>query len=148
MNFDKNKIKTATREFINNNYLKNADDFNIDKIYRASKAAGPLALWVKSIIEYSAIFDNIQPLRDEVAQLEADEQIMKNEITELETLIQTLEENIEQYKVDYGKLIAEVENIKAEMTKVKDKVTRSQKLIQNLSAERNRWEDSSKNFKE
>lgn len=56
--------------------------------------------------------------------------------------------NIEQYKQDYGLLIGEVQNIKNEMGKVQDKVKRSQQLIQNLSAERIRWEESSRNFKE
>ena len=70
------------------------DEFNIDKIFRASKAAGPLGMWVKSIIEYSDIFDRIQPLRDEVAQFEEDEQKMKNEMVSMEALITELETNI------------------------------------------------------
>jgi dynein heavy chain 1 len=33
------------------------------------------------------------------------------------------------------------------MNKVEDKVTRSKKLLMNLSSEKYRWEDTSKNFK-
>jgi dynein heavy chain 1, cytosolic len=40
-----------------------------------------------------------------------------------------LEQNIEQYKVDYSLLIGEVQNIKNEMSKVQDKVKRSKQLI-------------------
>ena len=73
---------------------------------------------------------------------------MKNQFEETVSLIKELEENIENYKKDYAILIAEVQNIKGEMTKVVEKVTRSQELLKNLSSERYRWEEGSKNFKE
>ena len=49
---------------------------------------------------------------------------------------------------EYGQLIGELQVIKADKAKVQEKVSRSQKLIQNLSAERVRWEASSQSFKE
>lgn len=45
-------------------------------------------------------------------------------------------------------MIGELQVIKADKQKVQEKVSRSQKLIQNLSAERIRWEASSHSFKE
>ena len=107
-----------------------------------------MAMWVSSLLEYAEIFERIQPLRNELAELEEQHSQMNSEMVKLESLVKQLEQNIEQYKVDYGQLIGEVQNIKNEMGKVQDKVKRSQKLIQNLSAERVRWEGSSKNFKE
>ena len=69
MNFDKDKIKPKVKKFIKTNYLDKKDEFVIVKIQNASKAAGPLAMWVQSLIEYAEIFDRIQPLRDEVEEL-------------------------------------------------------------------------------
>jgi len=66
MNFDKNDIPPNVKEFITNNYLKDDKTFDVNKIAKASKAAGPLALWVKSIVEYSTIFHSITPLRNEL----------------------------------------------------------------------------------
>ena len=108
MNFDKDQIKTSAKKFIKTNYLDKKEEFNIDKIFKASKAAGPLAMWVQSLIEYAEIFDKIQPLRNEVSELQAQHQSMKAEMVELDTLVQQLEHNIEQYKIDYGMLIGEV----------------------------------------
>ena len=73
---------------------------------------------------------------------------MQTEMQKLEQVVQQLEQNIEQYKLDYGVLIGDVQSIKNDSNRVQDKVKRSQQLIQNLSAERVRWEHSSKNFKE
>lgn len=115
----------------------------MEKIFKASKAAGPLALWVQSLVEYADIFERIQPLRNEVEKLEKEENSMKAEMQKMTNLIKELEHNIEQYKVDYGVLIGEVNNIKTEMQKVQEKCQRSVDLIKNLSSERERWEISS-----
>jgi hypothetical protein len=46
MNFDKDSISPSVKAFIKKNYLDKKDEFVIDNIMRASKAAGPLALWM------------------------------------------------------------------------------------------------------
>jgi hypothetical protein len=66
INFDKNDIPPAVKAFITKEYLSDVQNFDPEKIMRASKAAGPLALWVKSIVEYSSIFHSITPLRNEL----------------------------------------------------------------------------------
>lgn len=59
LNFDKNLIKPSVRKFIQQNYLEKKEEFVIEKIFKASKAAGPLALWVSSIVEYADILERI-----------------------------------------------------------------------------------------
>jgi len=66
MNFDKDTITPSVKKFIKANYLDKKDEFVIEKIYKASRAAGPLAMWVSSLVEYADIFERIQPLRNEV----------------------------------------------------------------------------------
>jgi dynein heavy chain 1 len=148
MGFNKDNINPKVKAFIKKNYLEKTEDFDVDKIMRASQAAGPLAKWVKSLIEYAEIFDSILPLRNEVAALEEQETEMRSRKQELDALVQQLDHNILQYKQEYGQLIGELQVIKADKAKVQEKVSRSQKLIQNLSAERVRWEASSQSFKE
>jgi len=57
-----------------------------------------------------------------------------------------LEQSIDTLKLEYAANIAKVENIKNDMKSVQEKVTRSVELIKNLSSERERWDESSKNF--
>jgi dynein heavy chain 1 len=70
MDFDKDLIQSKVKKFIQANYLDKKDEFVVEKIYKASKAAGPLAMWVQSLVEYADIFDRIQPLRQEVSELQ------------------------------------------------------------------------------
>jgi dynein heavy chain 2 len=48
--FDKDKIGKKCSAFISSTYLKTEGSYNIDAFFNASKAAGPLAMWLKSII--------------------------------------------------------------------------------------------------
>jgi hypothetical protein len=43
MNFDKNMIRGPVKKFIKVNYLDKKEEFKIEAIYKASRAAGPLA---------------------------------------------------------------------------------------------------------
>lgn len=75
---------------------------------RASKAAGPLAIWVKSIVEYADIYLKIEPLRNEVAGLEQEKEKMEIEMNEVQAKLIELTNQIDQLKQEYGELIARV----------------------------------------
>ena len=116
--FDKNDISSSVKAFITDTYLKGEGALDVTKIMNASKAAGPLALWVKSIVEYSSIFHSIAPLREELRQLEAEAAEMTAEQQALEAQIRALESSIEELKAEYSSLIAKVEGIKTDMKTV------------------------------
>jgi len=91
MNFDKDSVHPSVKKHIVNNYLNKKDEWDTQKIMRASRAAGPLAIWVQSLIEYADIFDKIQPLRNMVAELQESEIQMKEEYEKTCALIGELE---------------------------------------------------------
>lgn len=128
-----------------NDYLSK-DDFTYERVNRASKACGPLVQWVEAQVNYSAILDRIGPLRLEAEQLEEDALQTKAEAQAIENTIHSLERSIAQYKSEYAALISETQAIKAEMSRVENKVERSVKLLDSLSSERSRWEEGSKSF--
>ncbi|PVI03176.1 dynein heavy chain [Periconia macrospinosa] len=144
--FDNAKQMTAAhRRKMQTEYLSR-EEFTFEKVNHASKACGPLVQWVSAQVVYSDILDRVGPLRQEVENLEAAAQQTKDEARETEELIKNLEESIGQYKTEYAALISETQTIKAEMTTVESKVTRSLKLLDSLSSERVRWEESSRSF--
>jgi len=91
MHFDKNDIPSGVKGFIMGSYLQDEKTFDPQRIMNASRAAGPLALWVKSIVEYASIYHGIAPLREELKQLEAEEAKMKDEQQVLDEKIVELE---------------------------------------------------------
>jgi hypothetical protein len=80
-------------DIVKNDYL-NAKWFEIDKIKNASQAAGPLAEWILSQINYIQSLDKIEPiqyefnnLKIERLELENKEMEFQDEITNIKTMI-------------------------------------------------------------
>jgi dynein heavy chain 1, cytosolic len=145
INFKTENLNPNVSRKIESNFLR-SKDWNLDNIFRASKAAGPMAKWVDSQVHYAYILDRVEPLRNEVKELERQGDELKKTYKQLIDTIEELEKNIEKYKADYAALIAEVQRIKSEMQTVQDKVARSKALISNLASERERWEATSLAF--
>jgi len=128
-----------------NEYLSK-EEFTFERVQRASKACGPLVQWVEAQVNYSEILDRVGPLREEVGQLEEEALQTKAEAKMIENTLTDLETSIATYKKEYAALISQTEAIKAEMSRVQSKVDRSMRLLNSLSSERVRWEQSSKTF--
>lgn len=139
------QMTRALRLKMRNEFLSNAD-FTFEKVNRASKACGPLVQWVTAQVNYSEILDRVGPLREEVNMLEEQALQTKAEAQAVETNINNLEASIATYKNEYAALISETQAIKTEMSRVQFKVDRSVRLLDSLSSERIRWEESSLNF--
>ena len=140
------QITEETREYMEKNYLIRSD-YNYETVNRASKACGPLLLWVEAQLNYSRVLESVLPLREEVISLETKRKNTKAQLIAIDEMISELRVSIEKYKDDYSLLIRETESIKLEMAAVEEKVNRSLKLIENLAKERERWKLSVEKFK-
>ncbi|KAM3424381.1 Dynein heavy chain, cytoplasmic [Cercospora zeina] len=139
------QMTPALRNKMEAEYLSK-DDFTFERVNRASKACGPLVQWVEAQVNYSSILDRVGPLREEVDQLQEEALQTKAEAKAIMNTLEELEKSIATYKTEYASLISQTEAIKAEMSRVQSKVDRSMRLLNSLSSERGRWEESSKTF--
>ncbi|EDQ84975.1 uncharacterized protein MONBRDRAFT_12266 [Monosiga brevicollis MX1] len=121
-------------------------DFTFEAANKASKAAGPLVKWARASVLYATQLLKIEPLTNELRDLERAAEDMQVQQAELQVLIQELESKIQELEADYAVLISEQEAIKASLATVLKKVERSEKLLRDLSSERERWSDSAKDF--
>ncbi|KAG7885719.1 hypothetical protein KL938_000751 [Ogataea parapolymorpha] len=116
--------------------------YNFEAVNRASKACGPLLLWVEAQLRYASVVEKVQPLRNEVRALENELIDTKAKLIAIDGMINDLQESIEVYKEKYSETIRESEKIKAEMQDVETKVGRSTLLLESLREEKVRWEAS------
>ncbi|KAM9910471.1 hypothetical protein OXX69_004465 [Metschnikowia pulcherrima] len=142
---NESQLSSELRNYMEEVYLSRSD-YNFETIHRASKACGPLLQWVIAQIRYSEILIRVGPLREEVAALEMYALKSKAKLMAIAEMIQELEQSIETYKNEYSEVIREAEKIKSEMSNIEEKVSRSLKLIENLTKERQRWQESTKDF--
>lgn len=146
VNYDNERQMTPQHRVKMRAEFLSKEEFTFERVNRASKACGPLVQWVEAQVTYSEILDRVGPLREEVAQLEEEALQTKAEAKMIENTLTDLERSIATYKIEYAALISQTEAIKAEMARVQSKVDRSMRLLNSLSSERGRWEESSKTF--
>lgn len=132
-------------QFMETRYL-NKDNYTYESANRASKALGPLMMWVKAQLRYASIITQVEPLRRELRKLEIELIDSKSKLIAVEEMINDLQSEIEHYKTKYSEHIRDVESIKIEMNLVETKVLRSVKLLDSLKTERIRWKSNIEEF--
>lgn len=137
LNF-KNNIDPVVRNLLETKYFSKPN-FTLATVSRASKACGPLLSWIEAQVRYSAVLEQVDPLKGEVNVLENSSKTNEAKLLAINEMVEELEQSIEKYKVDYSNLIRETENIKTSMRQVENKISRSLALIESLTEERKRW---------
>jgi len=148
LNFDVDKLTERQIKRVQDKYIGGNSELSAESVMRSSKACGPLFKWAESQIKFSSVYNRVQPLREEVMQLEKEAEIAKDEKDRIVAEVATLESSITQYKADYAVLIRDVEALKTEMETVTTKVDRAESLIKSLSHESERWAKSSEGFQD
>ena len=138
VNYDTSKLSQSIRNEITNTYLMDPN-YTFEIVNRASKACGPLVNWVIAQVGYASILEKVEPLRDELLQLEQSASATAAEAEQVDDMIIKLEKSINIYKDEYAVLISDVQSLKKEMESVSEKVDRSLRVLKNLSSERERW---------
>ena len=93
-------LTEKAHSYVRKDYLSDAD-IDADSVNRSSKARGPLYTWVKSQCDYSEIARRVQPLRDEVATLQAASDVLAAKKDAVETELRELEASIGRYEAEY-----------------------------------------------
>ena len=145
VHLDTAHIPQALRERLQREYL-DRPEYNIDSIYRASSACGPLARWVLAQIHYAHILESVGPLRAQVQILEEQASLTRQEAIKADATVAELEESIDSFKREYASLISETQALSNEMHTVETRVARSVRLLDGLSSERERWEHGREAF--
>lgn len=146
INFSSENLSDSIREQMREKYLKNPL-YSFERINRASSACGPLVKWACAQLNYADVVRQIEPLRKELASLEAEANINKKKAEENEESLLRLKSTIQSYEEEYGSLKYEAKMIEETLKSVEAKVNRSMALLDSLSSERIRWEKASQEFK-
>jgi dynein heavy chain 1 len=145
VNYSSDSLTKYIRLEISNSYLSDPN-FTFEVVNHASKACGPLLKWVIALISYAEILEKVGPMREEVKELEVRASATMEKSVETNKLVLSLEDSIARYKDEYATLISETQILKSEMEQVKNRVERSVKIVENLSSETSRWQESSEGF--
>lgn len=146
VSFNTDDITDEVRIQMKKKYLDNPD-YDYEKVNRASHACGPLVKWALAQFQYADMLKRVEPLRNELRELEVASEEKEREADNMTALIGRLEESINNYKEEYAQLISQAEAIKTDLKQVQEKVDRSMSLLKSLGIEKDRWQETSENFR-
>ena len=70
LTFDINSLKPDLAMDVEQIMRANPRSFEKLAIYNASSAAGPLSDWVKAVVEYCKVYQNVKPMHEELQKIE------------------------------------------------------------------------------
>lgn len=138
VNFDAQTLPKGLRSRIERKILQNPD-FDVNRISYASRAAGPLAEWTISVLDYAAVKEGVEPLQEEVNVLqEEQEELLDKQEAALHD-VNVLQQRIEKCRTEYASLVAEAERVRQEIKDSEGSLARSEEMLDSLADEWDRW---------
>ena len=64
--FEPRTLNKEKRDELNYMIAKNSNSFQRQVIYRASKAAGPIADWIKATVKFAEIVERVKPMENQL----------------------------------------------------------------------------------
>lgn len=138
VNFVARKLSTETRTLIEKRILQNPN-FDVQKISYASRAAGPLAEWTMSVLDYAAVAEALEPLQKEIIDLQNEQEELVARQEDALQQVSHLEDRIESCRKRYAELVSEAERIRQEIMDAERNVQRSEEMLDSLANEWDRW---------
>lgn len=136
--FNAETISKGVRTKIYRKVVQNPD-FNVEKIYYASRAAGPLAEWTLAVLDFVSVMESVGPLQQEVHQLQEEQQaLMEQQETAMQE-VRALQERIEQCRRDYAQLVSEAERVRQDIKESESNLGRAEEMLDSLDSEWSRW---------
>jgi dynein heavy chain 2 len=140
LNFDAHYITKDLRDGVNKMINKYKSSFDQKTIRAVSVATAPLAAWVKANVKYSEVLLKIAPLENELNALLDDLAKSQAKVDECTVHLNELDESTKILNEELKKKTAEAAELKYELQKAEKMLESAQKLLLQLSGEKDRWE--------
>ena len=139
LNFDPRGISNKLFVELSNFIFKKKNSFDKASIYRASKAAGPIAEYIKAVLKLRDTYKRIEPLEENLEEIEEILRISNEKLNESKNNVDSINEKIEMLKKDFVNKTGEAEICKKELEKITKKILKGKELLNSLKDEKERW---------
>ncbi|EPY36413.1 hypothetical protein STCU_00598 [Strigomonas culicis] len=139
LNFSLDDVDATTRGKVETFIDNKANSFKRDVIGRASKAAAPMAEWLKAVIEYSKVLETVAPMRAELKEYEENLKKAQEKKNKYESKLAKVEEKVEKLKTRFAEKTTEAERLRNQLEQAEYLLNNATELIAKLSTEHKRW---------
>lgn len=139
INFNIAGFTEATRLRVTQFMQNHENSFKREVIGRASKAAAPMAEWIKAVLEYSSVLQTMGPMQAELKEYEVSLASRSEKKRKYEEKLTKLEERVEGLKRNFGERTAEAERLKDHAEQAERLYACAHDLLAKLTSEHDRW---------
>ncbi|CCW60917.1 unnamed protein product [Phytomonas sp. EM1] len=139
VDFDIKNVTPQIRANVSSLLKQKATSFKPEVIHRASLAAAPMADWVRAMVEYSKIMDQISPLTRQIEVLEQNQREGEQKLQHLEEKLKKIDKCVGQLRENFSKKCKEAERLREKLKTAEGELERAEELLEKLSDEKTRW---------
>ena len=138
--FDAGTINKPLLNKVNKLLKQKGGSFEDARIAKVSKAAAPMALWVKSSCRYAVVMERIEPLNRQLADANAKLDGAREQLANNSAELKVIDDRVAELKKEFAEMTREAESLKVGLRATEAIVKKAQDLLDKLSGERTRWE--------
>ncbi|XP_073667291.1 dynein axonemal heavy chain 1 [Tursiops truncatus] len=144
LKFDKDNIGEAVIKAIQP-YIDN-EEFQPAAIAKVSKACTSICQWVRAMHKYHFVAKAVEPKRQALREAQDDLEVTQRILEEAKQRLHKVEDGIAMMQAKYRDCIAKKEELELKCEQCEQRLGRADKLINGLSDERVRWQDTVENL--
>jgi dynein heavy chain 2 len=138
--FDAGGISKKLLNKVNKLLKKKGANFEQERIQKVSKAAAPMAMWVKSSCRYAVVMERIEPLNRQLADANAQLDGARKQLADNQAELKVIDDRVAKLKKEFAEMTREAESLKVGLKQTEAIVKKAQDLLDKLGGERTRWE--------
>ncbi|KAM7063036.1 dynein axonemal heavy chain 1 [Molossus nigricans] len=142
--FDKDNIGEAVIKAIQP-YIDN-EEFQPAAIAKVSKACTSICQWVRAMHKYHFVAKAVEPKRQALREAQEDLEVTQKILEEAKQRLQEVEDGIATMQARYRECITKKEELELKCEQCEQRMGRADKLINGLSDERVRWQETVENL--
>ncbi|ERE91881.1 dynein heavy chain 1, axonemal-like protein [Cricetulus griseus] len=142
--FDKDNIGDAIIKAIQP-YIDN-EEFQPAAIAKVSKACTSICQWVRAMHKYHFVAKAVEPKRQALREAQDDLEVTQRILEEAKHHLREVEDGIATMQAKYRECVAKKEELEMKCDQCEQRLTRADKLINGLSDEKVRWQETVENL--
>eukprot|EP00051_Salpingoeca_urceolata_P021875 m.349048 g.349048 ORF g.349048 m.349048 type:complete len:4259 (-) comp19881_c0_seq4:199-12975(-) len=146
VSFDPRKITPTVRSNVEKLLRERGGSFEDAAAKRASRAAAPLAKWVKASLQYASVLERIEPLELEHAGLKQNLDESREKVATLQHELNQLDAQVKELRARFETCTNDHARLKIEVDREAAVITAAEQLLGKLDGERVRWADQVQAF--
>lgn len=147
LNYDIDTVTDANRMQVEKFLNTKANSFKREVIGRASKAAAPMAEWLKAVLEYSKVLETVAPMRSELKEYENNLVAGQEKMNKYQSKLKKVEDKVEELKKKFSQKTTDAQKVQARLEQAEALLDNATELLSKLSTEHGRWSAQMKNIK-